>query len=95
MDKHATEFRAEILSDGRKRVTVTVLDHPITFFNNKPRSYTTVRNIDGSNRLMNDNGLWDFLPNDYEYAAWSAIAAKEGKVYPWPHCVPNHHHIVA
>lgn len=84
-----TEFRAEILADGRKRVTVFYPDFPRNAYN--PQSYTTVRNIDGSNRLMSDKGGWTFLPHDLEYGANSAIAKAEGRAYPWQHCVPENH----
>ena len=81
------EFKGEVLTDGRKRVVVTRLNAPVNAYN--PASYTTVRNIDGSNRLMADNGLWDFLPNEYADAAGAAIAAAELRPYGLPHMVPT------
>lgn len=80
------EFKGEILADGRKRVTVTCLDYPLSAYN--PATYTTVRNIDGSNRLMRDGGGWTFLPTEYEDAAYAALAAVEGVAYRWPWMVP-------
>jgi hypothetical protein len=88
-----TEFRAEILADGRKRVTVFCPEWPRNDYN--PQSYTTVRNIDGSNRLMSDKGGWTFLPYDLEYGAHAAIAKAEGRAYQWAHCVPENHTVTA
>jgi hypothetical protein len=82
------EFTAEILPDGRKRVSVFYPAWPKNSYN--PHNYTTVRNIDGSNRLMSDMGGWSFLPHDLEYGAYAALAKAEGKPYQWAHCVPEH-----
>lgn len=87
MTKPTINFSAEILADGRKRVTVFWPDSPRNEYN--PHTYTTVRNIDGSNRLMSDRGYWSFLPYDLEYGAYSAIAKAEGRDYQWQHCVPD------
>jgi hypothetical protein len=93
MTKPIINFSAEILADGRKRVTVFRPESPRNNYN--PHAYTTVRNIDGSNRLMSDNGGWNFLPYEFEYAAYSAIAKSEGRKYVWEHCVPENHIVVA
>ena len=79
-------FYGEVLADGRKRVTVV---HPDCTWS-KPSTYTTVRNIDGSNRLMRDGAYWSFLPHDLEHGAYAALPLAEGKRYQWAHCVPSH-----
>lgn len=79
------QFHGSVLADGRKHVEIT--DKQGSRFG----AYTTVRNIDGSNRLMSDSGLWSFLPYEYEHAAWAAIAKAEGRAYVWAHCVPAAH----
>lgn len=79
------EFKAEILADGRERVTITALEG---FFANKPSTYTTVRNINGSSRLVADGQGWSFLPTDCEDAAYAAIAAAKGETYRYPWMVP-------
>ena len=89
MAKPVIQFTAAILADGRKRVTVFEPGAPRNSYN--PQTYTTVRNIDGSNRLMSDGGGWSFLPFHLEYGAHSAIAKAEGKPYVWQHCVPAEH----
>lgn len=81
------EFKGEILADGRKRVTVTRLDAPLNAYN--PAIYTTVRNIDGSNRFMRDGGGWTFLPTECEAPVGVAIAAAGGEPYPWPWMVQD------
>jgi hypothetical protein len=56
---------ASILPDGRHHLSIHYPDSA-GFANYKPAEYTTVRNIDGSNRFMRDGGGWQFLPHDYE-----------------------------
>jgi hypothetical protein len=82
-----TKYVAEILNDGRGRVHIT--DRSVCREGEYYTSvYTTVRNIDGSNRLMRDGGGWTFLPQVYEYGACAALAQARGDRYPFPHCVP-------
>lgn len=78
-------YRAEILENNRSRVTITEPD-----WCGKPRStsYTTVRNIDGSNHLMRDGDGWDFLPHKHAYAAHAAIAMARGEAVPFAWCIP-------
>lgn len=52
--------RAEILADGRKRIHLTCESEFPCW--NRTTIYTTVRNIDGSNRFMQDDAYWTFLP---------------------------------
>lgn len=87
-----TEIRARIVDGDRINVVITRLDGAA--WETKPQSYTTVRNIDGSNRFMRDDGLWTFMPDEYEYAAGAASCALRGEQYPFPHCVPAEHRIV-
>lgn len=72
-DNSIYSLEAEILSNGRKRVLVHYPECPPHETYN-PHSYTTVRNIDGSNRFMSDSGGWTFLPHVLERAAHDAIA---------------------
>ena len=53
---------ASVLADGRKHLEILSTEWPRNDFN--PAHYTTVRNIDGSNRFMRDGGGWSFLPSD-------------------------------
>jgi hypothetical protein len=64
--------RAEILADGRKRVHLTA-NTPWPSCN-YTRTYTTVRNIDGSNRFISDDGFWSFMPHGIPEIA-AALAA--------------------
>ena len=80
------EFTARQLAEGRVQVEVMDLTAPRNEFN--PATYSSVRNIDGSNRLMRDGGGWSFLPADFEYAAGAALAAMRGKEYQYDRLVP-------
>lgn len=75
---------ASILADGRKHLSVF---HPDAagFANYKPSQYTTVRNIDGSNRFMLDGGGWSFLPHDRELekAVEAALKALDQVLAMW------------
>jgi hypothetical protein len=82
------EFKATILPDGRANVVVTY-PNPRYAYMRKVYSYTTVRNIDGSNRLMEDGAYWTFLPYELSHGAYAAIAAAKGERYMWAHCVPS------
>lgn len=58
---------ASVLADGRKHLEILSTEWPRNDFN--PAGYTTVRNIDGSNRFMRDGGGWSFLPDDRDLMA--------------------------
>ena len=80
------EFTARQLTEGRVQVEVLNLTAPRNEFN--PATYSTVRNIDGSNRLMRDGETWSFLPTDFEYPAYAALAAMRGENYRYARLVP-------
>lgn len=63
--------KASLLKDGRRRLIIKDNDT-----GGCEGSYTTVRNIDGSNRFMVDDGGWEFMPYDYARhpAVLSALA---------------------
>ena len=86
-------FKPEILADGRKRITVFDDEWEKLFGARAggPRTYTTVRNIDGSNRFMADGQYWSFMPEKYEYGTGAAFAALAGEPYRFAHCVPADH----
>jgi hypothetical protein len=64
---------ASILPDGRKHLSVLNTEWPRNDYN--PAHYTTVRNIDGSNRFMKDNAYWSFMDYSRNDEAEKAIAS--------------------
>ena len=54
------EAEVGVAADGRQTLTVHNPNCPPSRFN--PKRWTRVRNIDGSNEFMLDDGGWEFLP---------------------------------
>jgi hypothetical protein len=67
------EVTASRTDDGRTRLAVFAPEWPRSGFN--PKTYTTVKNIDGSDRFMLDSGGWTFFPWDDKVMADAATAA--------------------
>lgn len=54
------EAEVGVAADGRQTLTIHNPNFPPSRFN--PKRWTRVRNIDGSNEFMPDDGGWEFLP---------------------------------
>jgi hypothetical protein len=83
-------FRATTIGD-RVRLTIENTANR----RGKFPTFTTVKFSDGSERLMADNGLWDFIPHNWEVAAHAAVAMARNETVRFPWCIPADHKIEA